>query len=255
METAVCKMPTYVYDPAEVGTIGAFFEPSVASEKNLRRSEQELVRELVAVLDKQLLKVIDSRSKTEFATTRDSVWPRYVRALRALHDTVANLVPDNVYEMISHAVIDDLSADLQQEGSQRLGGKVIEQSIFTLWTMQRIRQLGREIVDAGKLPPKYRSKDKALFEEYYGTSLWAQFHLDMVFCALKFDRPLCEDIHDLICDGLRASVNAYAVMKDALRLRQPSVEDTAIENLPWDEEDDELLASSMEPDASPHRLN
>jgi len=37
----------------------------------------------------------------------------------------------------------------------------------------------------------------------------------------------------------------YAIMKDALRLRRPELQASLETPMPWDEEDDELLASSM----------
>ena len=58
--------------------------------------------------------------------------------------------------------------------------------------------------------------------------------------------PIAEEVKEMICEGLRAAVNAYVIVKDALALRrtEPIVESAPVD-LPWDEEDDELLAASM----------
>jgi hypothetical protein len=251
--SAVLEMPKGVcVTPSEIGTIGAFYEPTAASERKLIYSDQQLIRELVKVLDRQLLDLVDSRSPEEFEYARKRVWPRYVRALRALHDTASNLISDEVLAQISDSLLPSLAADLEkQEGA--LGSKLVEQSVFTLWMMPKIRTLAQEIVKAGDAPD--RAADNLLIDEYQSTSLWAQLHLDAIFAALKFDRPVRESIREPICNGLRAAVNAYAIMKDALYLRHPIVDEGPLEALPWDAEDDELLASSIGDDAKPAERN
>ena len=178
---------------------------------------------------------------------------RYLRALGALLDTAANLISDDDVELITDSIITNLSADLAKQEAN-LGFQLVEQSIFTLWMMRKIRTLGREIANAGDPPDK--ASDGILLREYLTHSLWAQLHLDAIFAAMKFNRPIRQSIWEPMCDGLRHAVNAYAVMKDALYLRRPKVqEETPLEGLPWDEEDDELLASSMGTDDSPSQRN
>jgi hypothetical protein len=245
MGSAVLEMPKGVCpNPVEVGTIGAFYEPSVAPEKKLIHSDQQLIRSLVKEIDKQLLDLLDSRSPDEFYQVRDKAWPRYIRALTALLDTAANLVPNE--DHVTEGILAHLSADLDKQGAT-LGPQLLEQSIFTLWMMPKIRSVAIEISRAGDPPDK--SADDILLREYLTHSLWAQLHLDAIFAAVKFNRPIREAIWEPMCNGLRASVNAYAVAKDALYLRRPPVEEVALEGLPWDAEDDELLASSMGDDA------
>ena len=243
MATAVLEMPKGACAPPEIGTIGAFYEPSVASEKKLIYSDQQLIRELVRVLDKQLLDLVESRSPDEFYHVRNKVWPRYIRALSALQDTAANLISADEMRKIEDSIIANLSADLEKQGDT-LGAQLTEQSMFTLWMMPKIHAVAWEISNAGDPPDK--AADSVLLKEYLAHSLWAQLHLDAIFAALKFNRPIRESIWEPMCNGLRAAVDAYAVMKDALYLRQPKVQDeTPLEGLPWDEEDQELLDSSM----------
>jgi hypothetical protein len=247
MGTAVIDVPKGVCaPPSEIGTLGAFFQPSTTAEKKLVRSDERLIRELVAMLDRQLIAAVDSRSIAEFESVRKNVLPRYVRALRALHDTVSNLVSDDVLEFISDSVTPELKDDLEKQRESRFGDKLTDQAVFTLWTFQKIRSLAREITDAGNVSADKRAADNVLIQEYHAASLWAQFHLDVLFAAMKFDRPICEQIRGTISEGLRAAVNAYVVMKDALVLRCPALEQSApVSALPWDSEDEELLASSM----------
>lgn len=245
MGTAVLEMPKETScTPSEVGALGAFFQPSVAPEAALKRSDERLVRDLVSVLDRQLLAAIDTRTPQEFNDVRGRVFIRYVRALRALEDTVSNLIPSEAYGEISGNATSQLAADLDNEVA-RFGEKLVEQSIFTLWTIRNIRALGVEICAAGDVAPDDRAADRTLLYEYHNFSLWAQFHLDIVFAAMKFERPIAEPVRESICDGLRAAVNAYAIMRDALYLRRPPIEQSCTNALPWDEEDDQLLDESM----------
>ena len=237
----VCLPP-----PPEIGALGAYFQPSATSEEKLVRRDERLVRELIGLVDRQLMAAVDSRSASEFEAVRKNVMPRYVRSLRALYDTLINLVSEETLLSISKAIISELSNDLEKQRDSRFGDKLTDQAVFTLWTMQKISALAREIKAAGDVPAEKREADARLLYEYHSNSLWAQFHLDVLFAAMKFDRPICEQIRETICDGLRASVNAFVIMKDALALRSTRNEESgpAIV-LPWDKEDEHLLALSM----------
>ena len=73
----------------------------------------------------------------------------------------------------------------------------------------------------GRMVGRPGAADQKLNAEYQVCSLWAQFHLDSVIAAIKFKKVLGKEIQDVLCDGLRMTVNAYAVMKEALALRVP----------------------------------
>jgi hypothetical protein len=93
--------------------------------------------------------------------------------------------------------------------------------------------------------PRDKDADLKLNSEYQVCSLWAQFHLDAMVAAMKFKKTVPCDVQEVICDGLRTAVNAYAILKEALSLRTAQVEGSPAAALPWDEEDERLLASSM----------
>jgi hypothetical protein len=246
MGTAVPDLIKGVYTPpTEIGNLGAFFQPSTSAETKLVRSDEKLVRDLVAVIDRQLLSAIDTRSAREFESVRTRVMPRYVRALRALYDTVVNLISDETVESISESVFAVLAEDLEEQ-RDRFGSKLTDQAVFTLYTIQKIGALGRDMVSYGPAPRDKKKQDREYLYEYHAASLWAQFHLDMLFAATKFDRPIVDSIKPDVCNGMKAAVDAYVVMRDAFALRCPQEQDTLpVVPLPWDEEDEQLLASSM----------
>jgi hypothetical protein len=231
--------------PAVIGTLGAFYEPSPVIESKLIHSDEKLIRELILMLDKQLLVVLDTRTLAEFEKTRLEVWPKYVRALRALSDTMSNLVSENDIEKLSEQAMSDLAKDIEKQRSRGLGNTLIDQAAFTLWTLGKIRSLGRDIHMAGTAPDGAKEADLALNKRFRMLSSWTQFHLDITISAIKFGKTIPEDIQGEICDGLRATVDVYAIMKEALYLRKPQAEITPIAELPWDEEDETLLSKSM----------
>jgi hypothetical protein len=240
----ILDIPQQGVAPFVVGTVGALFEPSIVVETDLIRSDERLIRELLSMLDKQLLAVLGSRSVDEFVKQRQEVWPKYVRALRALSDTTGNLIPESEFEVLSGEATVVLAADLEKRRGVRFGNALTDQAIFTLWTLGKIRSLGRKIEAAGKPPAENQGADLVLIREYRMASLWAQFHLDIVFAALKFEKTIPKDVQEVVHDGLRTTVNAYAIMREALSLRVVA-EEVPPANLPWDKEDEELLAASM----------
>ena len=97
---ALLDMPQLGVAPFVVGTVGALYEPSIVVETELVRSDERLVRELLTMLDKQLLGVLESRTEAEFSEQRSEVFSKYVRALRALSDTMSNLVAESEMEAL-----------------------------------------------------------------------------------------------------------------------------------------------------------
>jgi hypothetical protein len=243
-EVALLDLPQGGVAPFVVGTVGALYEPSMVVETDLVRSDERLVRELIVMLDRQLLSVLETRSAGEFFERRDEVFPKYIRALRALSDTMDNMIPESAMESLSRECTDALSIDLEKQRGTTLGILLTDQAVFTLWTLGKIRALGRRIYAAGVLPPEKQGTDLVFLKEYRLCSLWASFHLDVAFTAMKFKRAIPDDIQAMLCDGLRSAVNAYAVMREALSLRVPA-EELPSADVPWDEEDERLLASSM----------
>lgn len=242
MDHALLEMPNGVTPPFEVGTLGAIDAASSGETSVIRRSDESLIRQLTEVLDKQLLTALCSRSVSEFEAARLKAWVNYARARRALADTINLIIPANVIGFARAATAERIAADLERSRNVLFGDKVADQVEFSIWISDRMQALGREIINAGE--PKDRDADRKLSYEFDLYATWGQFHYDSVLAAIKFDRPISEVIQGAVCDGLRAWVNASSIMEEALALRTSSAEELEA-TLPWDEEDQELLDSSM----------
>ncbi len=235
-------MPRQVCAPFDVGTLGSFVGQSSSVQTILIQSDEELIPKLFSMLDNQVLAVLESRSVSEFIQKRSELWSNYVRARRALWDTMTNLTSPSSITAAIKISIATLAADLQKQRGVRFNDSLTDQAVFTLWTFEKISVLGETLQSAGE--PRDKDADMKLGSEYHLVWFWAQFHMDVVVAAMKFKKTIPDDIQRVICDGLRSAVNAYAILKEAISLRVPVVATPALE-LPWDEEDERLLASSM----------
>lgn len=242
-EIALLDIPQPGCVPFVVGTIGAAFETPTDADCLLSRSDESLIKVLGAMLDRQLLAALDCRSMSEFSQVRAQVWPRYCRALRALSDTMRNMAPEHDIDRVAKMAMEAFGADLQKHRGMRFSDQLTDQAVFTLWTLAKIRTLSFSLADAP--PLELRGADLQLCNEYRLCSLWAQFHMDLVVASIKFHKPIAQDVQSGLCDGLRMVVNAYTIMKEAYALRHPRTERPTAIGLPWDEEDEQLLAASM----------
>ncbi len=243
MNVAFADMPRQVCVPFDVSTLGSFVGQSSSVQTILIQSDEELIRKLVSMLDNQLLGVLETRSILEFTKARAEIWPKYIRARRALSDTMSNLASESKMEAIAKTSSATLAADLQKQRGVRFVDVLVDQAVFTLWTFGKMGALAKIVNAAGE--PLDKDVDQRLNSEYQLCLLWAQFHLDSVVAVMKFKKTVPDDIQQVICDGLRSSVNAFAILKEALSLRTSPVDVQPPATLPWDEEDERLLASSM----------
>ena len=243
MEFALLEMPSGVTPPFEVGTLGALDAATSGETGAIRRSDENLLRQLTDALDRLLLEILNCRSVAECDAARMKVWENYARARRALADTLWRVVPPNVIDFVRAATAERVAADLERSRNVLFSDSVADQVEFTLWISNRMQVLGHEILNAGK--PRDRDADVKLNSEFNLYATWGQFHYDCILAAMKFDRPIPEEIQRVVCEGLRAWVNASSIMEEALALRKPNATNELEVELPWDKEDQELLDSSM----------
>ena len=240
--------------PDVVGTLGASFEQQriEIDNESLSNSDVKLIAQLAFQIHRQILRVLEARSLSEFKRRRDDAWANYARAVRALSDTMRNFMPREAFIALSNKALEVFTQDFESERGRSFTEELINQIQFTLWTLRRLTSLGFAIDAAGNPPEEMRGADAELNKDYRTHSLWSQFHVDITLAALSLHKTITGEIQHEICEGLRAAVNAYAIGEEALALRAPRLETPVVTNSAWDEEDAELLASSMRDlDASP----
>lgn len=245
MESAMLEMPKRVVQPFEANTLGALDATASGETVVIKRTDENVLRQLTESLDKQLLTVLDARTPQEFSDARQRVWENYFRARRALSDTMSVLVPKHLMAALRLATMERVAEDLKRSRNVLFSELIADQVEFSQWIINKIQCLCHEVVKAGE--PRDLDADRKLNEDFYLYAAWGQFHYDCILEAMKFDRPIPEATQGTIRDGLRAWVNAVAIVEEALCLRLETPPDNTVQFFdgPWDEEDEELMNSSM----------
>jgi hypothetical protein len=242
MQVALRDIPKPVCPHFGISNVGAFLEQQNCVQTELVRSEEKLLRGLASILESQLLTILEARSTLEFVNARDAAWQKYYKARRAFVDTLSNLAPESAIETIAKECASGMSEDIQKQ-RHLFGDTVTEQAVFSLWTIRKINELVKAINDAGQ--PSDMEADRKIHAEYELASMWGMLHLDLVAIAMKFKKNIPDEVQETLCDGLRMIVNVYVILKDAMALRASQAEAAFATALPWDEEDEKLLALSM----------
>jgi hypothetical protein len=230
---------------AGLGELPAFVTLPVKNSHELSLDAQELFTKIAEVRTNLVLTTIEAQSREHFRKVRDRVFDDVVRTDRALGSLAKVMVPTPTLDRITWQAFAELEADLSQHGMRKFGEMAKEQAIFTVWTLRKINRLLSKIVESGPLLGDLAAKDREISKEFSFYLLWAYFNLECLVASMRFDKPIQIDVLDEICDGLRAAVNAYGLLRQGLDLRFP-LEPEPPENMVWTEEDEELLASSMD---------
>jgi hypothetical protein len=237
--------------PQNVGSVGLDDLLALIGLPSKRRSAAELSVAAVEILkgitshvDGLLLRAIAGQTKGEFIAVRTEVFLDYAAAVTSLARLVRIIVPEPVIERVLGDSFSELDHEFREHGLMRFGGPAKDQAMFTIWTLRRTSRLISKVAGSGVVPESLKEKDEKLASDFSFYATWTQFHLDCMLAAMRFNKPIQLDVLPAIIDGLRAAVNAYGYARQGLNLRVPEAE-PLIEAVQWDDEDQELLDSSM----------
>ncbi len=238
--------------PQNVGSVGldgllalvGFPSKRKVGAGELAPSVEGALKDIFTLLDEMLLRCIGAQTKEEFVNTRQEVFRGYARGVTSLASLVHLVVPPKVVERVSDESFCELESEFREQGLTRFGEQVRDQAMFTVWTLRRTSRLIGKISVAGDSPAEKRSTDEAFASNFIFYTTWTQFHLDCLLAAIRFDKSVQMAVLPEIIDGLRAAVNAYGFARQGLDLRSPGIEPNITPQV-WDEEDQELLNSSM----------
>lgn len=231
--------------PPGLGTVkvGELFPlPTVPSEMAARRLSaraDELIRNIASVLDELVVCMLEKRTASEFRELRDDVFPKYFDCVRALSDLISVVVPRHVRTQVANESFCELEADFRNQGSAAFGVEVRDQAIFTIWTLRKISNICLRI-DEAKVAIKDKKADLEFATQFAFYTLWTRFHLDCLTKSMQVRNAMYPEVLEVVIDGLRAAVNAYAWARRGLVLRMPEVGQPA-EQVEWDDEDQALL--------------
>jgi hypothetical protein len=204
-------------------------------------SGEELIRIIVAVIDDLVLRAVEKRSAEEFRRAREEVFPQYFEAMRAFGSLIRIVVPQHAMDRLISESLSELEADFRDLGPAAFGSDMANRGTFTVWTLRKIKDLAEEIGNLG--PPPGHKTDSEMAMKFAAYAVLSRFHVDCLVRSMRTGKPIYPEIREQIANGLRAAVDAYAWIRQAIDLRSPAQEPEII--IPWEEEDDYLLADSM----------
>jgi len=209
-------------------------------------------RQLSEVTNTLVLATIEQRTAADFTASALRLFNAYVRILRAKSDFL-QVVLKNDLEVIPNLVersLNGLEFDFKDHGTKQFGPALTEQAEFTIWTRRKTANLIWKLLDPNILNGPHSSEaltlSGSLSSDFAVATAWSQFHLDCLTTAMHMNRGVYPDVIPAIVEGLRSEVNAFAIAKQMVDLYLPPAAEENLEPYAWSDEDEELLASSME---------
>jgi hypothetical protein len=210
----------------------------------LSSAAEEILKGITSVLDGLVLRAVASQDQQEFRAARTEVFPNYANAVISLAKLANIIVPEHVMDRVVGETFSEFEAEFREHGLERFGAPTKEQAMFTVWTLRRTSRLISKISNSARIPKGRMEQDRELASNFTFYTVWTQFHLDCLLAAIRFNKPIQLDVLPEIIDGLRGAVNAYGYARQGLRLRAAETE-SPLTPYQWDEEDQDLLDSSM----------
>ena len=207
----------------------------------------DFLRGVVGVVDGLISTAIEQRTAASFIAVREVILPQYVAAVMALGSLTRIVLSKQTVDRISLDSLSEIEADFRDSGDSTIGPDLTERGLFTLWTIRKIYDLGREIEDSESTRERSeddseRASEKARHFVRFG--LWSRFHLDCLIKSVRTQKAIYPDVTESLRDGLRASVDAYAHIRQWADLRNPR-EEQELPAIEWTNEDEILLSDSM----------
>lgn len=215
--------------------------PATPSAPKKLVSSQPVVAQITDISDDLVVKALRSGDAGDFRAVRKKLLPLYAKTVLSIAELSQVVVRGNERARLASESFDLIEAAFRIHG-ESLGEAVREQALFTVYTFRQIDSLISEklLIDA---PDDKRSEDSELARQFASAVIWTRFHLHCLTLALNSSVRLSEPLREVVADGLRAAVNAYAYAKQGARLRESS-QDSAPSLLAWDDEDQQLLDES-----------
>lgn len=237
LETAA---PWLSVKPEGVSLLGLPAEHS--AKRSLPGTADDILKNISSILDGMIAEVIAKRTAIEFREAVREAFPRYASLVQAFAKVAVAVVRKQTISRVAAESFAEMEADLREHGLASFGEHMRERGVFTVWTLRKTSDLLAILEKA--CDDDDEEKDRRFHKGFITHALWARFHVDCLIVSMQMNKPLYPDVLPAIDDGLRAAVNAYAWVKQAVDLRFP-VDETEPVPAYWSDEDRELLDASM----------
>ena len=188
-----------------------------------------------------------ARSVVEFQRRRKLMFESYINLCSAITKVVLTTMEDSAnHEQLVQEALTKLEEDFRVEGPLHLGAEASKEAVFSIATLKRTFRLIPGIV-SNPVPDDKKNEDKELAKQFSSCVLWSQLHLDCLGFALERKEALAPEVLGEVLEGIRLSLTAYACARQGYDIRAlPRTEPVALEEIEWDDEDENLVAISLE---------
>jgi hypothetical protein len=238
--------------PHSIAELRPYVGAADKEDADLSSQLNDALKKLSQVTDSLILTTIEKRTAADFTSTAMKLFNSYVRTLRVKSDFLHVILKNDLQAtaQVVNRSLNALEFDFKDYGTKQFGSALTEQAEFTIWTRRKTTKLVWKLFDPEVLnhipAPDALELGKKLYSDFALAAAWSQFHLDCLSTAMHMKRAIYPAVVPAIVEGLRTEVNAYAIAKQMIDLYLPPVAEEHLEPYSWGEEDEELLASSME---------
>jgi hypothetical protein len=203
------------------GSPGLPIEPVAGA---LSQDQSQIVEKLRAQLDATVFRLLMSASSSaDFRQLRKDLYARYTN----LSGAVSNIVRAELRKTDLEAMAEDAYADIAEiiRGETVLFGgdeNAREEVLFCTETLHRAQMLLCQVITV-PAPGDRAAEDAKLLQDAVARTWWSFMHLHCILFAIRRElRPAAEVQHEILV-GLRASVMAYAAIRQSWAFRFESV--------------------------------
>jgi hypothetical protein len=216
---------------------------SEGAARQLPGSAEILMRTTNGLLEDCILSAIEKRTAADFIAWRGESFDQYFNAVLGLPSLIKLVVPQHLIDRLNREFFCELEADLRDKGLAAFGLAVRDQAMFTSWTLRKISDLVAQIPVAPKINSTKVAEVREIVSEFIFQAIWTRFHLHCLVTSMRANKVIYPEPLEVILDGLRSAVNAYALARRAVDALAPIPMPKA-ELLEWDDEDSSLLAEA-----------
>lgn len=209
--------------------------PSNRATKQISGSAEDALKGIATLLEQMLVGAVEKRTSADFNAARDETFQNYARLMYASGALIRAVVPSNIMDRVTSESLCETEAEFRDHALAAFGSGIRDQSIFTVWTLRKISDLAQTIIGKG-VPEDLKEQDKQFATMFSYHGLRTRFHLDCLLLSMRMNRPIYPEVLEVISDGLRSAVDAYAWIRQAADLRTKHEEPT-LAFIDLDEED------------------
>ncbi len=208
-----------------------------ATSHSLNKEFADIALGMATQVDKIALRLLHCTTIEEFQELRKEQFPIFVNLSKAFSNLVLASIPPSAVGRIAQESLVNTEQEFVSQGPFYLSDDDYKEVLFSISTLKSAQKLIPQIISA---KPSNEIEDQKLSVDYFIATIYSKMHLHCLQIAMAESMSLNRGILEVLLEGMRASVMAYAYARAGIEFRGlPKYEDDQ-EEVIWDEEDQAL---------------